>query len=442
MVSDRLLSLFRLYEKLESKGQCERTNGSTAWSFSVLVSPASSDHLLSFFAAFSEDIEDVVLDGTPVYVADIDQTRLNAATAVEVHVTFNVNLPIFYSLDQAKTVFCQSTDRSKNVVIFETGTLSLQEDNDEHINDDQWLLFLASYEAADCCLKMVARLAHHRSAEHALFVDPSGRAANAVNLHIDAGVVYGLFPDALANIETNEWLLHLVRDLEAQSPNYLKELALFRASVIEFFSGRTSEEPLENSHTILTELADVKQRYEDNLQAYLSEITIKQLRTQLASEQLKFSEHASKGLMDITGKMFALPGALILLKLTGQQLEATVSVAAVVLTSLILCLSLFAQLQLIGTVQGAISIALDEVSSKIKSIRDAGLKDSLSSVRNKLDRTISFGKICVYFYLTCCIGTTIYVLAPEGTMAVLATLASYASDLVRALQQHGLPTAD
>lgn len=442
MVSDRLLSLFRLYAKLEAKGRCDRANGATEWSFSVLVSPATRDQLLRFFEAFSEDIEDVALDGTPVYAAEIDEARLDPVSVVDVHVVFNVDLPIFCSLEQAKTVFCQSTDRSKNVVIFETGTLSLLEENDEHINDDQWLLFLASYEAADRCLKMAARLAHHRSAEHALFVDPSGRAANAVSLHIDAGVVYGLFPEALAKIGANEWLAHLVRDVETLSPNYLKELALFRASVTEFFSGRTSEDPVENSHTFLTELPDVQQRYEDNLQAYLSEITIKQLRTQLASEQLKFSEHASKGLMDITGKMFALPGALILLKLTGQQLEATISVAAVVLTSLILCLSLFAQLQLIGTVEGAIRIALDEVSSKIKSIQEAGLKASLSSVRTKLDHTIFFAKLCICFYLVCCLATTMYVLAPESAMAGWKALVSYAIDLTQALQKHGPPTVD
>lgn len=442
MLSDRLLSLFRLYAELESKGQCDRANASTEWSFSILVRPETRDLLLSFFAQFREDVEDVALDGAPAYVSDIDQDRLNAVSVVNVHVVFHVDLPIFCSLEHAQTVFCQSTDRSKNVFIFETGTLSLHDDVAEHINDGQWLSFLKSYEAADRCLKMAAALAHHRSAEHALFVDPSGRATSAVSMHVDAGVVYGLFPETLTKIGSNEWLAHLVRDVEAHSPNYLKELALFRASVIEFFSGRASEDPVENSQIFLIELPDVQQRFEDNLQAYLSEITIKQLRTQLASEQLKFSEHASKGLMDITGKMFALPGALILLKLTGQQLEAMVSVAAVVLTAIILCLSLFAQLQLIGTVEGAIRIALDEVSSKIKTIQGASLKESLLSVRNKLDRTICFGRVCIYFYLTCCFATAIYVLAPERVMAGWAMFVSNATDFLQALKTYGPPIVD
>lgn len=383
----------------EDWGTVERQYGPPVWKLKERRLGSARTAFHGFASKYSDCFDLLVVNGQ-VVEGDITQ-HFSENDTVSFEVSFPVADNIFVDFDHAAEYYISSKQKFDKLFIFNPPTLVSTKQSTPPI----WKEFLEEYCRAVNALECLRVLAHHNGTTEAIYVDSKESSTPSVAICTEFPLLYERCKGILSLKRDYGFLCKLASDIAQKKPNYLKELSIFRSSIVELLK---KEEGDAETHgvLILQNIEKLEKIYSNNLQAYISGLSLEKIRTELAAEQLKFSDQASRSLTDISGKMFALPAAIGIARLAGNGLTPF-NRFFVILTCVILLLPLVAQLKQLRVIRKSSEIAFADLDEKIEQVSDTKVRTSFTNVRRGLKGSIRTVWWMLWFYVALSIGVMI-----------------------------------
>lgn len=427
--------LWRALEGANSRVTCEGNR--PVWTVNNVLVSHEGEAFYGFTQALQNDIHDLYVDGSLIDPSDsLALSELYTPESIVSFVArFNVNDNFFTDFQHLKNYYVNASQKFDSFFIFSTSTLV---ENDQNVFHD-WGKFRKNHLTAENLLQNLNILAHHNSGNEAIFIDPSAKATSSIAIATNLALLYNLDNSILDNDFQINFIIRLIGDITEKNNNYLKEQSVFRNSIFELFDTHTEKsDPIKAGIFILKNIKSLETTYTQNFQAYISGLSLKQLKTDLASEQLKLSEQASKGLMDISGKMFALPAAVALTKLS-TDIGTSIGNTIIFITCIILLLALFPQKRQLKNIKSSNSIAFKDLDTKIQEVNDTDTKNTLEKIRKNLEKTVKSVNRTLNSYIIIAVLPLIYISMPNSWIELaysavqpkIAAIVDYASNIDR-----------
>lgn len=388
-----------------------------------LLGPSASGNIVSEIgrlrwtvdAAVNEDNKNAVqafLRHVPVEGLRVNSSWVSDSASAVLHqgdrVQFQAPLAqkdgFFLNISEAKAYYAGAQNKPTRLLYFEP--LSLV---DEQSRPAEWAMFADRYEECEKALNALVSLAHHRGAGEAIFIEPGDTGSRSIAISIDMAAVYESCPQILDAPISASFLLQLSDDVQKKNANYVKERSVFRSSLFEFYGEREDTIlPVKAATRFLTSMQELADVYGRNFQSYISGITLEKLKTEVATEQLKFTEQASKGLLDISTRMLAVPAALGL----AQVANGDAGTWILFITCVFVLLPLLAQWQNVRVIDASQKLAFRDLDRKLKDSDVGSSKQELSNVRRRLTNTVRAVKAMLAIYMSVVLVVAAYNLPP------------------------------
>lgn len=419
-VSERHSATFNLVAKFPpAPEELTLENNRPVWTVHNRSLGNSHNELCEFYNALHDCFSNFVIDNNSISsekqsIHDlIESSNLNIKISFKI--SFNISDYFFIDFDSFKKYYVNANNKFENFYIFENNTIF----KNKNSSNESWNSFFTSYSSLTKLFEELNTVAHHAGVNEAIFIDPSENG-HSIAISTDIKKIFSTDENIFNTSVNYGYISELVTNIGNQSIGYLKELAVFRSSLFEFFKSPSSADSTDSAEKsavfFINNSNDLKIKYEKNYQAFVSGLTLEKLKTELASEQLKLSDTATKGLMDISGKMFALPAAIGLSRI-GINAESIYGNFLIIVTSIILFLPLRSQLRQLRNIESANNITFNDLENKIKNIENDNIKNiiesDLTKIINNISETIKSVRWTLCFYIFLSVLPIIYICASD-----------------------------
>lgn len=323
---------------------------------------------------------------------------------IEIEITVPVDSPIFLDLDHFKRKWVRTQIWPEEFYLFEERQLINSKDTlppeIKTIND--------VIEFSRSALSSIRKISHHHSSSGgAIFVDTEESAVPSIEIATEMKDIFITDSELLDKISVRHNFLDSIIDDSNSFHSKHKEIAVFRNSIFDFYKSiPEANTPLTAAAYLLTNFKKLEDIFSRNYQAFVGGLSLEKLRAEVVTEQTKFTDQATKNLLDTSSKMFALPGIALLSNYfsSGKYEQASnwSSSYLIVITCVILLLLLSVQLYQMYSLENSKDIVLSEFTKKLSGLpQDA----DVTKIQKNIDRMsitvcMTQGVLWLYFLLT------------------------------------------
>lgn len=189
----------------------------------------------------------------------------------------------------------------------------------------------------------------------------------------------------------------------SENSNNFKEVAVFRNSLLEFFKHYIeAKNPASCAQHLLLYFDKLHEIFLQNYQSFVNQFSLEKIRTELLTEQSKFTDQASKIIQEITTKLLALPGMAVLSRVLATPDDGTSLLSAKVIIGVVcVILGVYLSIQIlqIFSISDAYKIVYEDFSSKLKKMEQGYHFEKMEHVLKKAEKNFCIAICLAFAYL-------------------------------------------
>lgn len=188
-----------------------------------------------------------------------------------------------------------------------------------------------------------------------------------------------------------------------ENSNNFKEVAVFRNSLLEFFKHYIdAKNPASCAQHLLLYFDKLHEIFLQNYQSFVNQFSLEKIRTELLTEQSKFTDQASKIIQEITTKLLALPGMAVLSRVLATPDDGVSLLSAKVIIGVVcVILGVYLSIQIlqIFSISDAYKIVYEDFSSKLKKMEQGYHFEKMEHALKKAEKNFCIAICLAFAYL-------------------------------------------